>query len=475
MHKLKVLTNGYFFLALALMQLGACAPSDGSISSRESVTVALAGQSTKAGRSSVRHEGPVDRADRNAPMAIELIKIEEFAGAPLELDRPAPPLPSDGDPRPEFKRPEHIRGLYVNKAVAGSTRRMDSLIALANRTEVNSLVIDIRDVTGILSYRSEVPLAKEIGAARAPSVSNMLGLLRKLELYEIYPIARIVVVKDALLAEARPDLAIQDIDGGTWKDANGVSWMDPWNPEMWEYPIALAREVVGMGFPEVQWDYIRFPDAPASAKKRAVFAGRDDRSDPEIIRAFLEYSRKAMAELDPVITADLFGVTTTARRDVGIGQVWESFIDKIDVALPMVYPSHYWKGSYGFEKPNFHPYEIVNRALEDAVARSSVVEGAGTTMPWLQDFDYTPPVYNAPEVRAQIQATYDAGIQEWVLWNPGSRYTEEALEPVGGFWQEPLIRVGGQIVPVSQRFEALRAYTDAEKNPGGDGSNSGSD
>jgi len=129
----------------------------------------------------------------------------------------------------------------------------------------------------------------------------------------------------------------------------------------------------------------------------------------------------------------------------------------VDVALPMVYPSHYWTGSFGFEKPNAYPYEIVRRALRDAVSRSALVEGAGTVRPWLQDFSLGQPPYGAPEVRAQIQAAYDAGVEEWILWNPGNRYTESALIPKRGLpsWLEPVMRVGGEVVPISKRYEVL--------------------
>ena len=179
----------------------------------------------------------------------------------------------------------------------------------------------------------------------------------------------------------------------------------------------------------------------------------------DAIRDFLKYSQAELAEIGVSVTADVFGVTTSARRDVGIGQVWESFIDVVDAALPMVYPSHYWKGSFGIATPNAYPYEIVKGALRDAVRRSEVVDGAGSTRPWLQDFTLGKPRYEAPEVRAQIQAAYDVGINEWILWNPGSSYTEEALEPVGGFVTEPLMRVAGQIVPVSRRWALLDTAT----------------
>ncbi len=157
------------------------------------------------------------------------------------------------------------------------------------------------------------------------------------------------------------------------------------------------------------------------------------------------------------MTMDVFGATTSASTDVGIGQYWERFIGSVDVAHPMVYPSHYWVGSFGIQDPNGHPYEIVRAALVSAVQRSKAVEGAGVTLPWLQDFTLGAPRYEAPEVRAQIQATYDAGIDEWLLWNASSRYTEGALEPAAGYppGMEPVMRAGGRIVPVSERYSAM--------------------
>ena len=352
-----------------------------------------------------------------------------------------------------FPRPDQVRGLYVNAWSAGSRRRITALTELARRTEINTFVVDIKDATGYVSHPTQVPLAKEIGATGEIRIPNLRVLLARLEEAGIYPIARIVIVKDPLIAAARPHLAVQDTAGGAWSDDKGIVWLNPYNREVWEYHVAIAREVAEMGFPEIQWDYVRFPDAPASAMRRAYFPGGAGRPRPQAIREFLAYSRETLEDMDVQVTADVFGVTTSFNRDVGIGQVWESFIDVVDVALPMVYPSHYWKGSFGYDKPNSHPYEIVREALEDAVRRSALVEGAGTTRPWLQDFTLGPPRYEAPEVRAQIQAAYDVGIDEWILWNPGSRYTEAALEPVGGFAEEPMMRIADQVVPVSRRFE----------------------
>ena len=383
---------------------------------------------------------------------------------------PTPPADYEPDPAERafflFERPKHVRGLYVNAWSAGSRRRMAALIDLASRTEINSFVIDIKDATGYVSHRTGVPLARATGATGQIRIPSMSWLLGRLEEAEIYPIARIVIVKDPLLAAARPELAVRDTSGGVWEDNTGTVWMNPFSREVWDYHVAIAREVAEMGFREIQWDYVRFPDAPASALGRAHFPGRDGRLRTEAIREFLAYSRAELADLGVDITADVFGVTTSAAHDVGIGQVWESFIDVVDVALPMVYPSHYWKGSFGYDKPNSRPYEIVRRALEHAVERSAGLEGAGTTRPWLQDFTMGAPRYNAPEVRAQIQATYDAGIDEWILWNPGSRYTEAALEPADGFAEEPLVRIANEIVPVSRRFELFDTVTVVEEVEG---------
>jgi hypothetical protein len=362
-----------------------------------------------------------------------------------------------------FPYPGEVKALYLNAWASGSTNRMNALIELARRTEINSFVIDIKDASGYISHRTQLPLAQEIGATGEIRIRDLPGLLDRLEQEGIYPIARIVIVKDPLLIAARPDLAVQDTAGGVWVDSSNIIWVNAFDQTVWDYHVDLAREVAGMGFPEIQWDYVRFPDAPRADLERAVFAGSDGRTKTQGIRAFLRYARTELAELGVLSTADVFGVTTSSTRDVGIGQVWESFIDVVDAALPMVYPSHYYRGSFGIQTPNAYPYEIVNRALLAAVRRSAAVEGAGVTRPFLQDFTLGSPAYGAAEVRAQIEATYDAGIDEWVLWNPGSRYTEGALEPVGGFEEDPVIRVAGGLHPASRRQVVIDSVRTAQE------------
>jgi hypothetical protein len=360
-----------------------------------------------------------------------------------------------GQLRPAFQRPEHIRGIYLNAWLSGSRARTDELIEMARRTEINTFVIDVKDATGYVSYSTQVELAREIGADREIRIRDLPGLLTRLEAEGIYPIARIVVLKDHLLAEARSDMAIQDSTGGTWVDGRGDVWVNPYDERVWAYHVELAREAVEMGFPEIQWDYIRFPDRPVSELAAAVFPGAEGRTRSQAIRGFLTWTGEELADLEVPLTADVFGVATSIRRDVGIGQVWEDFIDVVDAALPMVYPSHYWEGSFGFQEPNAHPYEIVREALEWGLRRSREVEGAGTIIPWLQDFTLGSPRYGIPEVRAQILAAYDVGIQDWILWNASGRYTEGAFEPAGGWPDgvEPPIRLGGRVVPAESRWE----------------------
>ena len=359
----------------------------------------------------------------------------------------------------EFVRPDAVKGIYVSAWAAGSSKRSQALIDLATRTEINTFVIDLKDASGYVSYPTEVMTAREVGADQEIRIRDLVGLLERLKGEGIYPIARIVIVKDPLLIRSKPEWAVQDSAGGVWVDSKGLLWANLHDQRVWDYHIELAKEAVALGFPEIQWDYVRFADAPQADLERAVFLGGEGRLRRDAVGAFLEYARAALEDSGVAMTLDVFGATTSAQSDVGIGQYWERFIGSVDVALPMVYPSHYWVGSFGMADPNGHPYEIVREALVSGLRRSEAVEGAGVIRPWLQDFTLGSPRYEAPEVRAQIQATYDAGIDEWLLWNASSRYTEAALEPAEGYPAgfEPNMRVGGRIVPVSERYVAMAA------------------
>jgi len=334
-------------------------------------------------------------------------------------------------PQPIVPTPRVVRGLYVNRwAVRG--QRMWELIEVAKRTEVNALVIDVKDDRGLVLYRSNVPLAREISADTTMPVSHrrVRAVLDTMRLYGIYPIARIVVAKDPLLAETKLGWSIKRrADPSTpWLDKNGKPWLDPHQREVWQYAVDLAREAVNLGFSEIQLDYVRFPDEKRLVRE-AVFPLANGRIRAQVIREQLGFTRQALRDTRVPLTIDVFGLTATDTTDMGIGQQWELFMDQADVVLPMVYPSHFAPGTYKLSNPNAAPYATIDRALKDAARRTAGITGAASVVPWYQDFTLGPPRYGAAEVRAQIRAGYANGVKSWMLWNPGSRYTVAALAP----------------------------------------------
>jgi len=347
-------------------------------------------------------------------------------------------------PPPAGEAPAVVRGLYLNGWVFGSSRFFD-LVALADTTEVNAFVIDVKDATGHITYRSSVATAEEIGANALVRLRDPRARLAILEAHGIHPIARIVVARDPLLARHKPEWAIRDsVTGALWRDGLGEAWVDAFNDSVWIYAADLAAEAVLMGFKEVQFDYIRFPDEPPRRLNRAVYpARRPGESRRAAIRRNVLLLRDRVARSGVPFTLDVFGLTTGARGDLGIGQVWEDLATAADVILPMVYPSHYRAGSYGIASPNRQPYEIVRRALEEAVTRSAPLDRPARIRPYLQAFTIYRVRYTATEVRDQIRAVEDAGLTDWVLWNARGVYPPGALRPAvsrdGGFDGDPSI------------------------------------
>jgi hypothetical protein len=326
--------------------------------------------------------------------------------------------------------PEVLRGLYVNRWAALG-RKMGQLIDVAKKTEVNALVIDVKDDRGFVLYKSKVPLAIQIGADTNSAMSHtrLRAILDTMAANHIYPIARIVVAKDPLLASAKLDWAIKRKDNmEPWLDKNGNPWLDPHHKEVWKYAADLAKEAYDLGFSEVQFDYVRFPDEKRLIRE-ATYPLANGRVRAQVIREQLGYVRSLLKPLKMPMTIDVFGLTATDTTDMGIGQRWESFVDQADVVLPMVYPSHFAPGTYKLGNPNARPYATIDHAMKDAIRRSSKVANAAKVIPWYQDFTLGPPHYYAEQIRAQKKAGYDNGFQSWILWNPGSRYTESALDP----------------------------------------------
>jgi hypothetical protein len=325
-------------------------------------------------------------------------------------------------------RPDSLRALYVNGWASGSHARLRVLLAIADSTEINAFVVDVKESDTYLSYSTtSIPLAREIGADQRPASKWFRALVDSLRAHHVYPIARIVVFKDRMLAEKKPELAIRHVNGGTWKDQKGKPWVNPYDRRVWDYNVAIAREALDMGFEEVQWDYVRFPDVVPALQRTMAFPGSAGKSKADNIRDFLAYSREQLKAYGAPVSADVFGLTSHLEGDSGIGQNWERVVSTAQGVHPMVYPSHYYAGMYGFQQPNQHPYEMVRMAMEDAAVRTRWVAQAGQKTadvgPWLQAFS-APWIdhfaYGAPQLREQIQATYDAGFRSWILWNPGS-------------------------------------------------------
>ena len=326
--------------------------------------------------------------------------------------------------------PDTLRGLYVNRWAALG-KKMGQLIEVAKKTEVNALVIDVKDDRGFVLYKSRVPLAVQIGADTNSAMSHrkLRAILDTMAAHNIYPIARIVVAKDPLLAGAKLDWAIKRReDMQPWLDKNGKPWLDPHQREVWQYAADLAKEAYDLGFSEVQFDYVRFPDEKRLVRE-AVYPLANGRLRAQVIREQLGFVRSYLKPTKMPVTIDVFGLTATDTTDMGIGQRWEMFIDQADVVLPMVYPSHFAPGTYKLGNPNANPYSTIDRAMKDAKRRSAAIPNAAKIIPWYQDFTLGPPRYGSEQVRAQMKAGYANGYPSWILWNPGSRYNEGALEP----------------------------------------------
>lgn len=321
----------------------------------------------------------------------------------------AAPLPR------KFAVPQPVRGIYITSWIAGSSR-IDELIGFVKKTQVNTLVIDVKDDTGMISYPSELPMAKKIGAGsrRAPQLRELLARLRQ---EHIYTIARIVVFKDPLLAQERPELAVRDKNGGLWRDHKGMVWVDPHSRQVWQYNLNIAKEAVALGFQEIQFDYVRF--LSDGRIRNCVYPFANGAPQEDVIRDFLLYAKGELNAMGVPLSADIFGLVLSVPNDNNIGQKLEKIAAATDYISPMVYPSHYPKGTFGIAVPDRHPYEIVCRAMQDALQR--IPGSEGKLRPWLQDFNLGNP-YGREQLELQIKALHANGIRDWLFWNPSNRY-----------------------------------------------------
>ncbi|MEO6526788.1 MAG: putative glycoside hydrolase [Gemmatimonadaceae bacterium] len=314
-----------------------------------------------------------------------------------------------------------VRALYVNRFAAQSTKRMRQLIQMADESEINALVIDMKDEFGLNYKPTNAEFARNAGTSG--TVRDLRAMLDTLRAHKILPIARLVVFKDSVTARVHPEWTIRKQDGGVWRDKKGLAWVNPYHHELWDYNIGVAEELAKLGFNEIQFDYIRFPEPYASLPKQ-VFPDDKGVSKPDVLAAFLKEANARFDKLGARTSADVFGLTTTVNGPLEVGQYWEKLSPVVDVMLPMLYPSHYPRGDLGLAVPNAEPYKVLNIALTRAKQRDQKlgIKSAEHVRPWLQAFTLGKPPYGPAEIEAQKKGTYDAGYDGWVLWAPGSKY-----------------------------------------------------
>jgi hypothetical protein len=351
-------------------------------------------------------------------VAASSVGAAKSTGAAVPADSASAPSAEIQKLRTDVSAP--IRGLYINRFAAQSTKRMKSLIAVADSTEINAFIIDIKDEFGLNFHSSDPLLQKNEGTA--PKVANLKALVDTLNAHGILPVARIVVFKDSVAARMNPEHTIRKADGSPWRDKKGLTWVNPYANAIWEYNFRIAEEAVLMGFGEIQFDYIRFPE-PYKSLPPQVFPESNGRTKTQALAEFLNAAHVRIDKLGVRTTADVFGLVTTVQGALEVGQAWEPLTKAVDVLLPMVYPSHYPRGSFGIAHPNAEPYRIIHIAISRARERNAAVGITGQHVrPWIQAFTLGPPKYGPPEIEAQKKAVYDSGYDSWVMWNPGSQY-----------------------------------------------------
>lgn len=333
-----------------------------------------------------------------------------------------------------FEYPDAVRGIFVTGHSAGGGR-FDSLIELLNTTDLNAMVIDVKEDFGHLTYEPAEDSALAAYDIGQPYIKDPRAMLERLEQEEIYPIARVVVFKDSALAERKPEWSFMD-GNAVWKNRRGESFVNPFMKEVWDYNVEIAIEAAKMGFKEIQFDYVRFPEgfenrADTLQYSMGEYAGDDYDNVQRRVDAvtdFVAYAREQLKPYNVEVSVDIFGYSATLPEAPGIGQNFSKISDNVDVISSMIYPSH-WTSYFGIAKPDLEPYKLVAEYAKVENAKLGELEEAPVSRPWLQDFtasylgagNYLN--YGKAEVEAQIKALNDNGIEEFLLWNAGNTYS----------------------------------------------------
>jgi len=326
--------------------------------------------------------------------------------------------------RKEKPERQTVKGLYLTAYSAGNPKKIDEIISLLDKTELNAVVIDIKDYSGRVLYDSSLAWVKDFGVAEN-RIGDAKALVQKLHEHHIYVIARQTVFQDPLLAEKKPEWAIKNKRGGLWRDRKGLAWVDPTEQSVWDYNVAIAKEVIRFGFDEVNFDYVRFP---SDGNMADVVYTVGDKTKHEVMKDFYHYLNTELSREPALISLDLFGMVmdqAPTGNDMNIGQRLIDAVGEVDYICPMMYPSHYPTGYIGFENPADHPAEVIEFSTKKGI--NFFKDTRAEFRPWIQAFNVGA-VYNANKIRAQIDTVGKNTKAGWLMWNAANRYTSAGLE-----------------------------------------------
>ncbi len=328
-------------------------------------------------------------------------------------------------------RVSDVRAIYLTRTSVNTRTKINNWISFAKETNLNAFVIDVKDDDGFMLFKAEasqrvVPKANEMAFY---SKEEMKSIISEVKAAGIYVIARIVCFKDPSYARAHMDKAVVYKDtGNPYTGIYKVPWASAYDKQLWEYNVAISKETVEVGFDEIQYDYVRFPELTNSDMSRVDLRKTSDDSFAEAIQKFLIYAKKELDRYGIPLAADVFGLVSTAVDDLGIGQYWEAISNVVDYICPMVYPSHYANGSFGLSIPDQFPYETVYRSVSDALKRNYNIPTPARIRPWIQFFTATwvkgHITYDENAIKKEIKALKELGINEYMLWNASNNYIQ---------------------------------------------------
>lgn len=322
-----------------------------------------------------------------------------------------------------------VRGIYVSAKTLALSKRLEELLKLAKENDINAFVIDVKADFGEITF----PISEDVkkyseSSNKKVDIKDMAPIMEKLKEHNIYTIARIVSFKDPTYAKENPDKIISYKENGkAFSNKDGLVWVSPHDRNLWEYNIFVAKEAAKAGFNEIQFDYVRFP-ASDGGKLDSVLDYKNTKkeSKAKTIQKYLEYAREELADYKVYISADVYGQIGSVQDDMALGQYWEAVSSEVDYISPMMYPSHYGKGVYGLSVPDANPYKTIYYSTKDSINRNNNIDNPAIIRPWIQAFTAKwvkgHIKYGPEEIKEQIKALSDLGIDEYILWSPTNKY-----------------------------------------------------